>query len=156
MPEFLRRTFPTRFDNHFPGRPIAFYAFVLIAVVTTMRSLIHLAAPDGGAQSIATIPLASYSTGAAGTVIGIFSLWGLSQTIIAALYWLAILRYRALIPLFYLLLVVEYAGRMAIGHARVVETVSTAPGSVINLPLVVVCSALYALSVSGAQATPPD
>ncbi len=39
-------------------------------------------APDGGAQSIATIPLDSYTANGADTVILIFSYWGLSQLII--------------------------------------------------------------------------
>ena len=70
---------PSPVDNCFRGIKISQYAFLLITFATIVRSLIHVFAPDGGAQSIATIPLASYSAEAAATVILMFSLWGLSQ-----------------------------------------------------------------------------
>ena len=99
-------------------------------------------APDGGAQSIATIPLDSYPQGAAATVIAIFALWGLSQLLIGLLYLMAAIRYRSLIPLFYLLMIVEYAVRMAIGTFKPIETAGTAPGAVGNLPLMVLAAVM--------------
>jgi hypothetical protein len=63
-----------------------------------------LFAQDGGAQSIATIPLDTFSEPAATTVISVFALWALSQPIIAVLYLLACLRYRSMIPLLWLAL----------------------------------------------------
>ena len=56
---------PSPVDNCFRGIKISQYAFLLITFATIVRSLIHVFALDGGAQSIATIPLASYSAQAA-------------------------------------------------------------------------------------------
>jgi len=64
--------------NTYHGNPIAKWAFVLITIVTVARSLVHIFAHDGGAQSIATIPLDSFTAGGADVVILIFSLWGFS------------------------------------------------------------------------------
>jgi hypothetical protein len=36
-------------DNNFPGYKIAAIVFILVAVVTVIRSCIHILAPDGGA-----------------------------------------------------------------------------------------------------------
>ena len=95
----LKRVFPAALDNHFPGHRIALYAFYALTALTLWRSQHHLFEHDGGAQSIASIPLDTYSNNAADTVVGIFALWGLSQLIIGLIYLLAAIRYRSLIPL---------------------------------------------------------
>jgi hypothetical protein len=78
----LQRVFPTSMDNQFPGHKIALYVFYALTALTLWRSQHHLFEHDGGAQSIATIPIDTYSSSAAETVVGIFGLWGLSQLII--------------------------------------------------------------------------
>ncbi len=75
----LDKLFPGKGSNDYQGRPISKLVFIVITLVTIVRSLIHIIAPEGGAQSIATIPLENYSEAAAATVILMFSLWGLSQ-----------------------------------------------------------------------------
>ena len=56
---------PDVIDNQYHGMKIAKYAFWLILAATIVRSLIHIFAADGGAQTIATIPLDSYPAEAA-------------------------------------------------------------------------------------------
>ncbi len=141
----LQRLFPKVIDNQFSGHPVALYVFFALTALTLWRSQHHLFAPDGGAQSIATIPLDSYSIGAASTIIGIFSLWGLSQLLLGLIYLIAALRYRAMIPLLYLLFVVEYVIRLGIGFAKPIETVGTAPGSIGNLIFIPLGLAMLAL-----------
>jgi len=46
---------------------------MLLTVITIGRSLAHIFLPDGGAQSIATIPLDSFTTNGEATVIHIFA-----------------------------------------------------------------------------------
>lgn len=65
---------PRSADNGYRGSRVALYFFVAITVGTIGRSLIHLVAPDGGAQSIATIVLDRFTSGAAETVIALFAL----------------------------------------------------------------------------------
>ena len=67
--------------------------------------------------------------------------------IIGLIYLLAAVRYRALIPMLYLLFTVEYAMRLWVGANKAIETTGTAPGSVINLPFMIAGVILFALSV---------
>jgi hypothetical protein len=64
---------------------------VLIAIVSTVCSLIHIFAPDGGAHSIAGLVL---DVAGGANLVAIFAQWGASQLILALFYWLAILRWR--------------------------------------------------------------
>lgn len=143
----LQRVFPTLLDNRFPGHKIALYVFYALTALTMARSQHHLFAHDGGAQSIASIPLDTYPSNAAETVVGIFGLWGLSQLIIGLIYFLAAIRYRALIPFLYVLFTLEYAMRFWVGANKTIETVGTAPGSMINLPFMIAGVVLFVLSI---------
>ena len=144
----IRLLFPAQIDNRYKGHKVALWFFYLITAVTLWRSQHHLFAPDGGAQSIATIPLDTYSLEASSTIIGVFALWGLSQLIIGCLYVLAIFRYKAMIPLLYLLGVVEYLVRASfISSYKPVETVGNAPGAVANIPFIIVFSVMLILSI---------
>ena len=138
---------PKIVDNQYRGVKLAQYAFLLITAVTIVRSLIHVFAPDGGAQSIATIPLSAYSAEAAATVVLMFSLWGLSQLLMGLVYLGVYLKYKSLIPMMYVLLIVEYAMRIVVGQMKPIVTTGTAPGSVGSWIMVPVCVVLLVLSL---------
>ena len=138
---------PSPVDNNFRGIKLSQYAFLLITAATIVRSVIHVFAPDGGAQSIATIPLASYSAEAASTIILMFSLWGLSQLLMGIVYLGVYVKYKSLIPMMYVLLIVEYAMRIVIGQMKPIITTGTAPGSVGSWIMVPVCVVLLVLSL---------
>jgi len=131
----ITRLFPTQFDNVFPGQKIALWVFYVLTAVTLWRSQHHVFAADGGAQSIATIPLDSYVQGGANTVITIFALWGLAQLGMAIIMLIASIRYKSMIPLLWLLIVLEYAGRLVVGMFKPIETIGTAPGATANMVL---------------------
>lgn len=139
---------PPVITNVFPGRRLALWLFVPLMLVTLWRSQHHLLAADGGAQSIAHIPLNAYPEPAAATIVGLFALWGLSQLILAFLQLLVLLRYRSMIPLFYLLSLIEYSVRATyIPAFRPIPTTATAPGAVINVPIAAVSLGLLLLSI---------
>ena len=98
----LDKLLPKQPDNDYRGAPIAKWVFVAIVVMTLARSLAHMLLRDGGAQSIATIPLDAYSAGAAQVVVGMFAQWGLTQLMFGLLYVLVLWRYPSLIPLMWL------------------------------------------------------
>ncbi len=137
----LDTLFPAQASNDYRGHAIAKWVFIFLAMVTVVRSLIHMFAPDGGAQSIATIPLDTYSAGGAAAVILVFALWGLSQLMMGLLYVVVIWRYQNLIPLMYVFIVFEYSMRMVLGTRKPIETVGTAPGAIgdyVMVPLALV------------------
>ncbi|MGF1773630.1 hypothetical protein L4C42_15075 [Vibrio wakamikoensis] len=130
---------PKVIDNNYQGAKLSQYFFYCLTAMTLWRSQHHLLAADGGAQSIATIPLDSFSSGAASTIVGIFALWGLSQLLLAFIYLLVAVRYKSLIPMMFIIAIAEYAGRFVVGSWKPVVTLGNAPGGLINLPLVLVC-----------------
>jgi hypothetical protein len=144
----LGSLFPRQITNEFPGSKIALWAFYLFTALTLWRSQHHLLADDGGAQSIASIPLDNYSDTAAATIIGVFALWGLSQLVIALVYLVAAIRYRSMIPMLYLLSLVEYLVRaFYIPAYKQIETAGTAPGAVGSLPLAIFSFVMLILSL---------
>jgi hypothetical protein len=82
-------------STDYEGSRLALYFLVLIAMVSTVRSLIHISAPDGGTHSIAGLAV---DVAGGANLVAIFAQWGVSQLILAFFYWLAILRYRFLVP----------------------------------------------------------
>ena len=143
----IDRLFPAVIDNTFPGKRLALWVFYAMTALTLWRSQHHVFAADGGAQSIATIPLDSYSAGAAEAVIGVFALWGLAQLAMAFVMLLACVRYKALVPLLWLFIFAEYAGRYAISLYKPIETVGTAPGATGNVVFPFVALAMLVLSL---------
>lgn len=144
---------PDSIDNRYRGRKLSQYAFLLITAAKIVRSLIHVFAPDGGAQSIATIPLGSYPADAAAAVILMFSLWGLSQLLMGFVYLGVYVKYKSLIPAMYVLLIFEYAMRIVVGQMKPIVTAGTAPGSIGNWIMVPVCVILLIFSLMPGKAT---
>ena len=129
----FEKLFPKTIDNEYRGNAIAKWLFVVITIHAVGRSLTHMFLPDGGAQSIATIPLDTFSPGAASVIIGLFAYWGLSQLLFGLIFVLVLWRYQSLIPLMWVFMFIEYSGRLLIGgFYKPFETVGTAPGAVLN------------------------
>lgn len=129
----LERLLPKTADNHYRGLSIAKWVFVAMTMLTIARSLAHIFLRDGGAQSIATIPLNAFSSDASAVIIGMFAQWGLTQLMFGLLYVLVLWRYQSLIPLVWLFSAFEWSGRLLLGLAKSFETVGTAPGTIGNL-----------------------
>ena len=139
---------PKQLDNTYRGRKIALYFFFLITTVTIVRSIIHILAPDGGAQSIATIPLDTFTQNGSNTVIHIFSQWGLSQLLMGIMYLIVSIRYKSLVPLMYVFIFIEYTGRLGLGYLKPISTVEVAPGAIINYILIPFSVILFVLSMN--------
>ena len=147
MNHLLNRLFPAQFDNVYRGNRIAIWRFYPLTAVTLWRSQHHVFAPDGGAQSIATIPLDTYTQGGAQSVITIFALWGLAQLAMGRIMLLALIRYKSMVPLLWLFIFLEYAGRRLIGIYKPLETVETAPGQTAAYVLPIVALAMLVLAL---------
>jgi hypothetical protein len=148
MKTIINKIFPETLNNDYKGYRLALYVFYALTIFTLWRSQHHLLAADGGAQSIASIPLDSFTNAGTAAVIGVFSLWGLSQLIISILYLIVGLRYRAMLPLMYLLMVLEYLVRATyIPLVKPIPTIGTAPGAVGNLPLIILLLVMLTLTI---------
>ena len=147
MKQVIERLFPRQFDNVYRGNKIALWLFYPLTAMTIWRSQHHIFAPDGGAQSIATIPLDTNTQGGAQSVVTIFALWGLAQLAMGLVMLLAAIRYKSMIPLLWLFIFLEYGGRRLIGIYKPLETVGTAPGAVAGyvLPIVALLMLVFAV-----------
>ena len=143
----IEKLFPKTVVNQYRGKVIAKWVFVAMTVLTIARSLAHIFLPDGGAQSIATIPLVTYSIGASAVVIGLFAQWGLTQLMFGILYVITLWRYQSLIPLMWLFILFEWLGRFLLGFYKPFETVGTAPGAVGNLLIPILALIMLVLSL---------
>ena len=120
---------PAQIDNTIRGTKIPFYIFTLYAIVSTVRSCIHLLSSDGGAGTIAGMDL---SVAGADGIIFAFALWGSSQLLFAMIQLLAVIRYRSLIPLMWLMLALEILLRELVGKMKPVTFAHTPPGAIGN------------------------
>ena len=145
----LSRIFPEHIDNHFRGHKLALWLFVPITLMKIARSLLHIFSADGGAQSISTIPLDTYSTGAAQNVIALFARMGLDQLMLGLLFVVVLVRYRAMIPLMYVLIVVQYIAEQGIAHMKPLALAGTSGASTPALVLAVVSIIGLVLSLLG-------
>ncbi len=111
----LEKILPRQANNDYRGSPIALYAFWLLMIPFVFRSLVHFLKADSGVNSIATIiPFAG--TPDPNVIVYMFSaLWGSQQVIMVLLYAVVLLRYRNLLPLMYVVLILESAFRLVVG-----------------------------------------
>lgn len=139
--------FPNLIDNEYKGKKIPLYFFYLLIPVTIIRSLVHIFKADGGAQSIANIPLHLYSEQASDTIVHLFSEWGLSQLLFGVLYIVVLIKYKSLIPLMYLFLLLEYSTRLLLAFYKPVVLEGYAPGGIANYFLVPLFVVMFILSL---------
>ena len=136
---------PKSANNDYKGYNIAKYVFLVIIFVTIGRSCIHLLAPDGGAGTIAGMD----TSGATGqNLITIFALWGQSQLLIGLFFIIVYLRYKNLISFCYIILLIEYAGRIIIGGFFKPGITTHAPlGAFFNIIMVPLSIIMFILSI---------
>ncbi|MBI1212125.1 MAG: hypothetical protein GC190_11725 [Alphaproteobacteria bacterium] len=127
----LSRIFPKQFDNNYRGNKLA---ILLLAPIVLFKLTMGATAaglnPWVSTRSVATdadgFRLDTFGEEAASIVVFLFASWGLGLLVLCSLGVVVLVRYRAMIPLMYLLLSIEQFGRMAIQLASpIVKAVET-------------------------------
>ena len=114
-----------------------YWMLVVVAGISTARGLIHVFAPDGGAQSIAGIRV---DVAGGINIVAIFAQWGASQLVLALIIWVVLVKYRPLVPMMWLVTVSEQLLRLLTGHLKPLSTEQPPPGAYwtyILLPLAI-------------------
>lgn len=151
---------PVRAENSYRFNKIIVYIFAIVTAITIGRSLAHLFLPDGGANSIATIISFDGAPDPDKVIYNIFALWGLAQLAMGVMYLIILIRYKNLIPLMWLFILVEYVMRIVIG--RVLKPMGeeyfagTAPGEIGNyifIPLAIIMLAWSLLAGNKKEST---
>jgi hypothetical protein len=138
----LNRIFSKQFDNHYRGQKIAIWLFALLTLMNTGISFAAIFKADGAAQSADGIPLDTYGSSAAQAVIGVVAFLGLARLLLCVLFIIALVRYRAMIPLMYVLIVADWLAHKGIGMMKPIARAGTPPGLYVTW-------SLFALSVIG-------
>jgi hypothetical protein len=144
----ISRIFPKSIDNQWRGPWAAAWVLGLVLFVklaisakTILDARATASGPDG-------IPLDSFPPAAAAEVVGMFQLVGLGQLMLALVGVIALVRYRSMIPLAYLLLITEHLARKAINLTHAEAQAGPTPiGVYVNLALLAVMLVGFGLSL---------
>jgi len=129
----LERLFPKQIDNRYQGYPFAIWVLASLVLIKFMMGL-NVSGLNPWidnrfiAQSVDRLPLDTYSAETASVVMFLFASWGLALFALTLLGVIVLIRYRAMIPLVYLLLAIEQFGRKAIGTLHPIVRAEQADG----------------------------
>ena len=132
----LEKLLPRTIDNTYGGKKAALW---LLGVVILIKGGMGANSIFNGyvvATSADGIPLDMLTPAGARAVLAFLALWGLSLLIFSLLGALALLRYRAMVPLVFLVLLLEHLGRKLILTVMPVATVGAPPAFSINFVLI--------------------
>lgn len=137
--------------NDYKGYKAVVVIVVLLAVVSTARSLAHLFLPDGGSGAIAGLAIPGDANSA---VIFTFAWTGLYQLLFAIMLWIVLVRYRNLVPLMILLMFLEELGLWLIPMFKPIASslmTRTPPEAMANKILLPLCLLLFFISLIPAR-----
>jgi hypothetical protein len=148
----LTRLLPRIADNRYPGWKPGLWLFALMPLKMLMGLNIMINAPSV-ARSADGVPVESFGAAAAAAFSFAFAAWGLCQFVLGASCLVVLLRYRSLVPLAFLALLVEQVGRMLLRFHWPIERIGNAPGATINIVLTAIIVIGFVLSLCGRRAT---
>lgn len=137
----LSQLLPPHIDNTYRGYAPGLWILGLLLLLRTIISVnsifngYNVATGDG-------MPLESFTPAGAQTAVSLFALSAFSRLVTTLFGILILLRYRAMVPLFFVLLVLDHLGRATVLKALPIPGVGAPPGSTITL-------ALLALTIIG-------
>jgi len=138
---------PRHIDNTYRGPKLALWMFGLVVLMKVGMSLVSIFNGYQTASTADAIALDTFTPAGAQAVVSLFALLGLAQLMLCLLGILALVRYRAMVPLMLLLLLLEFLGRRLILLFLPVVRTGTPPGLIMNLVLVALMLAGLALSL---------
>ena len=143
----LERLLPQPADNTYRGHWLALWLFGALLIMKIGMSLGCIFNGYTTAVSADGIPLDTFPSAAAQTVLYLFASWGLAHLVIAILGALVLVRYRSLVPLMLLLLLLELLARKLARQFLPVVTTGTPPSGLINMVLISAMAAGLVLSL---------
>lgn len=112
----LSQLFPRRADNSYRGYKLGLWLFALVVLLKLGLGLYFIFDGSVAASSGDGIPLGTFTSAGARTVVSLFALWGVEHLMIALLCLLVLIRYRTMVPLLFTLLLVEHLSRTLVFH----------------------------------------
>jgi hypothetical protein len=132
----ISKLFPPSIDNVYRGRKAALWLLGFIVLIKGVMGINCIFNGDSVAISADGIPLETFTPAGASAVVAFLALWGWSLLLFSLLGVLALVRYRAMVALVFVLLLLEQLGRKWILLAMPIAGSGESPAFSINLVLV--------------------
>ncbi len=153
----LTRLFPKQIDNDYRGHVLAIWLLVPLALMKFLQgaNVAGLLGTGNSRQILETVdnvPVSAFPAEAASQLVFLFAAWGVGVLVLGFLGMVVLLRYRAMIPLMYLLLLIEQVGRQALSTIhldRPFVSLAASPANLINWGFLVAMAIGLLVSVSG-------
>lgn len=151
----LSRLFPRVLDNDYRGHRAALWLLVPVVLLKAVMGfncagLNPFVDNRDIMQGVDGIPLATFPPQAADMLVFMFAAWGLGLLLLSLVGVVALVRYRAMIPMVYLLLGAEQLGRQFMGSTNPIERLASGNFSaalLINLALSTILVVGFVLSL---------
>jgi hypothetical protein len=141
------RIFPKQIDNNYRGYRLAILIFALLVILRAVMGFNSITMTHIVATNADGIPLDSYGTACADVVVLFFKNIGLFFLLLSLLGAVVLIRYRTMIPLMYLVLIVQLVGsRLLLFLYPIVKTSEMPLGFPVNLTML--AAALIGLVLS--------
>lgn len=146
----LSRIFPKRIDNNYHGYHPAAWLLLLLLLGRTAAAvhaigLNSLWTSRDVLQGVEGIPLDTFGATAVDAAILLFARWGVTHLVLTLLGFVALVRYRAMIPLIYLLLALDHIGMHEFAE---LTSIGRADGSSAPMPFVGIAVTLIGFGMS--------
>jgi hypothetical protein len=143
-------------DNTYQGYKLAIWLLVLLLLFKTSISVNAvgwnpLMTSHDVLQRADRIPLDTFSTNAADSAVLLFAVWGVTHLVLNLLGFIALVRYRAMIPLIYLLMAIDHIGRKA---AADIFPIIRANDGTVSVPVNLILIALLLIGFGMSLTTP--
>lgn len=145
----LERLLPRHADNAYRGHRLALWLFAALLFLKSAMSLNSIFNGREEAVAADAIPLDAFTPAGAQTVVAMIAAWGLAQLTICLLCAAVLVRYRALVPFVFALLLFEHLGRRLLFLFVPLFRAGTPPGLYLNLALAALIVVGLVLSLRG-------
>ncbi len=150
----FERLLPAKIDNVFRGPRAALWLFVLVLIVRTAISAGSMFNSHQALQQADGVPIDTYGEAGAQAAVALFGALGESLLALSVVGWVAVIRYRAAVPLMFVVLLAEHAARRAMLLWHPIAK-TPAPSGMINLVLISVTILGVVLSLMPSRSAPP-
>ena len=125
----LSRIFPRQIDNKFSGHWLAIALLLIVVLVKGAQGVASIVMTHNVVTNADGIPVASYGAAAADTVIALTAHLGLLLVVVALIGIVALIRYRAMIPLMFVVqLIVQLGSRVLLALNPIARSTETPMG----------------------------
>ena len=144
----LTRLFPKQIDNAYRGHKVAIWLLAIVVLLKAIQGVQSIFNTRSVMENADGLSLANIDSTGAALLLSLFALLGLYFLIVPLLSALILIRYRAMIPLMYLTLLLLYGGSRLVQWLHPVLRAEAYPiGFYVNLVILVLMLLGFVLSL---------